>query len=190
MRKRIRLYFKNVSEVVGGNGLGVITLTDIDETRALTVVCDAPMKYQLSLRNVDERSRGKLLPEVLMSMLTAATGASHLELNVYALVEGEYKVTLLDTENLFMSKIRLSDAVLLTRISDIPLYIDSELFARQSGPYDSNSNRLAIPINTLPTDKLKEELQRAIDTEDYRLASVIKDEIGKRQGQGKQGQQG
>lgn len=163
--------------------MGVITLTDSEETRALSVVCDAPMKYQLSLRSTDERTRGKLLPEVLMSMLTAATGAGHLELNVYALVEGEYKVTLLDTENLYMSKIRLSDAVLLTRIGDIPLYMDSELFARQCGPYNSKTNRLAIPINTLPMDKLKEELQRAIDTEDYRLASVIKDEIGKRQGQ-------
>lgn len=180
MRKRTRLYLKSVSEIVGGSGLGVITLTDIDERRAITIVCDSAMKYQIGLRSTQWRQRSKLLPEVLVDMMSTLTDINNFEMNIYALVEGEYKVTLFDTDGLHMSQIRLSDAVLLSRISDIPLFIDDELLSRQGAPYDGQTNRMAIPINTLPTDKLKEELQKAIDSEDYRLASVIKEEISKR----------
>jgi len=180
MRKRTRLYFKSIAEIVGGNGLGVITLTDALEHRAITVVCDSAMKYQIGLRSTDWRQREKLLPEVLLSMLSALTDINNLEMNIYAVIEGEYKVTLLDADNLHMNNIRLSDAVLLSRISDIPLYIDDELFSRQGSPYNSDSNRMAIPINTLPTDKLREELQKAVEREDYRLASVLNEELGKR----------
>lgn len=180
MRKRTRLYFKSVSEIVGGGGIGVITLTDADERRAITIVCDSAMKYQIGLRSTQWRQRSKLLPEVLVDMLANLADISNFEMNIYAIVEGEYKVTLFDTAGLHMSQIRLSDAVLLTRISDIPLFIDDELLSRQGAPYDGQTNRMAIPINTLPTDKLREELQKAIDSEDYRLASVLNDEISKR----------
>lgn len=180
MRRRTRLYFKSVADIVGGNGIGVITLTDASELRAITVVCDAAMKYQVGLRSTDWRKREKLLPEVLLSMLSAVADLSSFEMNIYTVVEGEYKVTLLDADSLHMSKIRLSDAVLLARISEIPLYIDDELFSRQGAPYNGDSNRMAIPINTLPTDKLKEELQKAIEREDYRLAAVLNGELGQR----------
>lgn len=185
MKKRTRLYFKSVSEIVGSDGIGVITLTDVGEQRAITLVCDPAMKYQIGLRNSDLKVRGKLLPEVLVTMLSGLSNINDFEMNIYALVEGEYQVTLFNANTLQMSKIRLSDAVLLTRICPIiPLYIDNTLFERQGATYNGITNRMAIPINTLPIDKLKEELQKAIDTEDYRLASVLKDEINKRQNMG------
>jgi len=171
-----------MSEIVGSDGIGVITLTDVGEQRAITMVCDPAMKYQVGLRNSDWKIRGKLLPEVLVTMLSGLTNINDFEMNIYALVEGEYQVTLFNANTLQMCKIRLSDAILLTRICPIiPLYIDNELFNKQGATYNGTTNRMAIPINTLPIDKLKEELQKAIDTEDYRLASVLKDEINKRQ---------
>lgn len=186
MRKRTRLYFKSVSEIVGGNGIGVITLTDADDNRAITIVCDAAMMYQIGLRSTNWQSRSKLLPEVLVTMLGGITSLEHYEMNIYAIVSGEYKVTIYNTETMQMSQIRLSDAVLLSRISPIPIYIDDELFVRQAAPYSSTSNKMAIPINTLPTDKLREELQKAIEKEDYRLAAILKEELSKRQDKGKE----
>lgn len=180
MGKRTRLFYKSVSEIIGGDGIGVITLTDESEQRALSVVCDHAMMYQLGLRNAAPKSREKLLPEVLATTLAEYADIDNFELNIFAVVEGSYKVALINTETLKISRIRMSDAVLLMRISGIPLFIDNELFNRQASKYSGASNRMAIPINTLPTDKLKEELQHAIDTENYRLASVLKDEIGKR----------
>lgn len=180
MRKRTRLFFSSVSEIVGGNGIGVVTLSDAGGERAITIVCDSAMKYQLGLRNAEWRNRNKLLPEVLVTMLSNFALLSQFEMNIYDLIDGEYKVTLFDTDSLHICQIRLSDAALLTRICDIPLYIDNELFLRQSAPFNKEANRMAIPINTLSKEKLKEELQKAIAQEDYRLASIIKEEIGKR----------
>lgn len=180
MTKRTRLFFKSISEIVGGNGIGVITLTDGGESRAITVVCDAAMKYQLGLRSVDWRQRAHLLPEALILVLSRLTNLGDFEMGINSLVDGEYKVTLLNTQTLDMCQLRLSDAVLLSRISDIPLYIDDELFNRQGAPYVGDSDRMAIPINTLSTERLKEELRRAVEREDYRFASVLKNEINNR----------
>lgn len=180
MSKRTRLYFKSVLEIVGGEGIGVVTLTDIDEQRALTFVCDHAMIYQLSLRNSEADARSKLLPEVLVAVLEGYSSMKNFDMNIYALAGGEYKVMLYNLETLRVNPIRLSDAVLLTRLCDIPLSIDNTLFDRQGTPYAGMSNRMAIPINSLPTNKLQDELDKAIETEDYRLAAILKDEISKR----------
>ena len=45
--KRTLLRFENVQQVVGGDGMAVIILTDGERKRALSVVCDEPMSQQL-----------------------------------------------------------------------------------------------------------------------------------------------
>ena len=51
---------------------------------------------------------------------------------------------------------------------------------RQSVPYREDTDKMSIPINVLTTDKLKEELQRAVAEENYRLASIINGELRNR----------
>ena len=75
---------------------------------------------------------------------------------------------------------RMSDAVLLNIISECPLYIEEQLMRQQSVPFDENARGVAIPINTMDVRRLNMALQRAIDNENYELASQLRDEIKRR----------
>jgi protein-arginine kinase activator protein McsA len=50
----------------------------------------------------------------------------------------------------------------------------------QSLPYSQDLSCLAIPINTLPDEKLKKALDEAVRSENYRQAKYINDELKRR----------
>ena len=177
---RVRLFFKDLSEVVGGNGFSVVRLVDAEEQRAVGIIIDKPTSDQLTWRIRRVPGREKMLPEVLSSLLIADGGINSLELMVYDVCDGQYQTTLLHRNTLSLRSIRISDAVLLHYIAKVPLYMDAALLLRQSVPYVAQQTGISIPINTLDTDCLNRELQRAIDDEDYRLASILHDELRRR----------
>lgn len=176
-----KLIFNGISEIVGNSGMAVVMLTDAEQRRAISVVCDSAMKYQIGVRCTSGKDQlSKLLPEVLILMFADVTDISRYEIYIYDLEGGEYKTMIQNTEKHVEYPIRLSDAMLLSIIGDLSIYIRSELFDKQSSPYNGGTDRLAIPINTLDTDKLEEELQKAIKSENYRLASQINRELNRR----------
>ena len=177
---RQRLKYKGLADIVGSEGMCVIMLTDEPETRCLNIICDKTMSQQLQMRTGHLDICNCLLPEVLMKFLGDYVPVKKLEINIQNILDGQYLVGLMNTDNYAIHRIRLSDAVLLHLIADVPLYIDEQLMKMQSSPYTENQTKLSIPLNTLETEKLKEELQRAIEDEDYRLASNIKEELNKR----------
>lgn len=176
---RVRLFYKDVSEIVGSNGFSVVRLTDFDEQRAICVVCDKALTDQLTIRINRQPGRELMLPEVLMQMLNSY-GHDAMELLVYDICDGQYRVSLLNRQTLTFKSIRMSDAVLLHYISRIPFYIEEGLMVRQSSPYSPNARGISIPINTLDTAHLNRELERAIAEENYRLASYLHEEIQRR----------
>lgn len=177
---RTELIYNGISEIVGGNGMAIVILTDVERRRALNVVCDDVMKNQIGIRDSGWDVRYRFLPEVMLQMLTDCADISRYEITIHDIVEGEYKTMIVNLDTLNSYAIRLSDAILLSRISKIPIYIDETLMRKQCSVYNGNTNRMAIPINTISTDKLREELDKAVEEENYRLASVIKDELNKR----------
>lgn len=178
---RLQLVYKSVGEIVGSEELAVITLTDTAEQRAINFVCDNVTKCQLQMHTLHNSSCYNHLPEVLLSMLNDYVKSSKMEMVIYDIKDGQYQVTLMNVDTFSIRKIRMSDAVLLSMISDVPLYIDGALMEQQSIPFQEANTRVSIPINTLDIDKLKEALDKAVDEENYRLASVIKDELGRRE---------
>lgn len=178
---RQRLKYKGLADIVGSEGMCVIMLTDEPETRCLNIICDKTMSQQLQMRTGHLDICNCLLPEVLMKFLGDYVPVKKMEINIQSILDGQYLVGLMNTDNYAIHRIRLSDAVLLHLIADVPLYIDEQLMKMQSSPYIENQTKLSIPLNTLETEKLKEELQRAIEDEDYRLASNIKEELNKRE---------
>lgn len=177
--RRVQLFYKDFSEIVGSNGFSVARLTDIDEQRAICVICDRAMTEQMSIRFNHLPGREKMLPEVLFQMLSD-DGLSKFELMVYDIFDGQYSVSLLNRKTMAILPIRMSDAVLLHYITHIPFYIDEELMIRQSSPYTPEARGISIPINTLDTEHLNKELERAIAEENYRLASHLHEELKKR----------
>jgi len=177
---RIQLRFNGISEVVDNKNMSVIVLTDEAKLRSLSFVCDDMMKQQIALRLSNRIVTQKFIPEVLIHLVNDIADNHSFEIVIHDIVEGEYKVTLMDTNSFGSYPIRLSDAVLLSLICDMPLYIDAQLMLKQSEPYKLNSIRMSIPINSIETEQLKKELEKAIKEENYRLASYINEELKNR----------
>lgn len=180
--ERISLRYRSLSEIVGSaDGMSIITLTDEAEERALNIICDKTMAAQLQLRSEQVAICKSLLPEVLTAMLQEYVDLKDLEITVYDIRDGQYLVSLMNSDNYFIRQIRMSDAILLHVISNIPISIDKKLMQAQSVPFRPNVERVSIPINVLETDKLREELGKAVEEEDYRLASYINEELKRRE---------
>lgn len=181
--RRIRLYYKDISEIVGSDGFSVARLTDENDSRAICVVCDKAMSEQMAIRYNQMPGRDQMLPEVLMQMLLEEGRNDDFELMVYDIKDGQYKVSLLNKRTLSLKSLRMSDAILLHYISQIPFYIEEQLMLRQCSPYTPDSNGIVVPINILDIDRLNKALKRAIEEEDYRLASHLHEEILRRSSQ-------
>lgn len=176
---RVRLFYKDMGEIIGGDGCSVIRLVDEAEQRSLCFICDKHMADQLTMRLNSAAPCYKLLPEVLLGVLTDES--TQLEITIYGIMSGEYLVGVENKATSTFKPIRMSDAVLLHYIAKVPLYIMSSLMDTQSTAYVPNPVGLSVPINTLETKRLQQELERAVDEEDYRKASLLHEELQKRQ---------
>ena len=177
---KIRLRFQQVSEIVGSSELAIVTLTDMPRERQLSIVCDKPMAIQLDMRVKSIPIRDIMLPEVMGRMVTQ-WGGLDVELLIHDINDGQYQTVVVNRLTQDMMPIRASDAVLMHVTTGIPLFINEKLMERQSVLYNAKAEGVAIPVNSLHNDMLEEALQRAIDNEDYELASRIRDEKLKRQ---------
>ena len=117
--KRVRLCYENMQQMAGVEGLAVIVLTDEARQRALTVVCDELSMHQLMLRLQHVEVCQTLLPEVLLQMMP---DVDH-EMMVFGLHDGQYQVILSDVDFQYTVRLRMSDAVLLSLISGVPIFI-------------------------------------------------------------------
>lgn len=180
-----KLIFKGVSEIVGTEDLGLLILTDEAQERQISIVCDKAMAVQLELRVKAVPVTGIMLPEVLCKLLSTQTDLE-LELIIDELVDGQYRTLLYNKNTLSPVIIRASDAVLLSLVGGIPLYIDSRLMKRQSVAYKENSKGVSLPVNTISDDMLQTALDKAIADENYELASHLRDEKRRRDKSGEE----
>jgi len=176
-----RLKFKGVSEIVGTENLGLLILTDEAMLRQITVVCDKAIAVQIELRVKRLPVTRIMLPEVLCKILETV-GKQRFEIMIDDIDNGQYHTVLNDTYTLDSLLIRTSDAVLLSLVSDIPIYIDSMLMKRQSVPYDRFARGVSLPVNTISDEMLQMALDKAVADENYELASHLRDEQKRRKG--------
>ena len=176
---KVRLKFKSISEIVNSPGLALLVLTDEAEKRQISIVCDEVIAHQLTLRVGKVPATQALLPEVLWQLLNLHTNLSF-EILINGLVGGQYKSIVYDTETLSPFSIRIGDAVMLSLIGNVPLYIEESLMYRQSVSFKEGSEGIAIPVNTLNVEMLEDALKKAIENENYELASHLRDEIRRR----------
>lgn len=171
-----RIFFRGVSEIVGSENLGLLILTDESQMRQISIVCDRAMALLIELRAKRVAITDTMLPEVLYRLLRNNT-VLNLEMVITGITDGQYTTFLYDTAAASeISLIRASDAVLLSMISDIPLYMESALFLRQSVPYNISSKGVSLPVNSLSDEMLQSALDKAISEENYELASYLRDE--------------
>lgn len=172
---RVQLRFETIRSIMGSDELSVILLTDLSRQRALSVVCDEHVTRQILLRLHARQQCENLLPEALVKMLD-----DHYQMMVYGLHNGQYQVVLSNSSFKRNARLRFGDAVWLNIVAGYPLYMEQSLFLHQSLPFEEESGQLAIPINTMDMERLNRLLQKAIDDENYELASKVRDEIKRR----------
>ena len=180
--KRVRLKFKGISEIVGTEKVGLLILLDESEQRQLSITCDRLMLEQYMVRISDVPVSDKMLPEILWQTIKTI-GNFHFEIIVKNIVDGQYKVLLRNVDTQDEIYMRASDAVLLSYISDVPIYIDAQLMSQQSVLYNKEAKGLSLPVNSLTDEMIMSALDKAIHNENYELASSLRDEIKRRKKQ-------
>ena len=176
---RVQLFYKDIADIVGSDGFCIVRLVEKTEQQALCIICDKMVSAQFSIRLKHDPGIEQFLPEVLVGMLNMKN-SNDFEIMVYDIENGMYKVTLLNKLSFMLKPIRISDAVLLHYIAHVPLYIEEELMQKQSTPYVPDTQGISIPINTLDDEHLSRELEKAIEAENYRLASTLHEELQRR----------
>lgn len=178
---KIKLVFRGISEIVGDTEMGIIVLTDSASIRQISIVCDRQMEDQFTLRIGKAPIVSKMLPEVLCQVLWNIDAIASLEVVITDIINGEYRASLINTTTMNMIAIRASDGVLLSYIADIPLYIEEKLMMRQSVPFNEAARGMSIPVNSISADMLQQALDRAVNDENYELASYLRDEMKRRE---------
>lgn len=170
---KIKLHYKSISEVVGVDEVGLITLLDDLEQRQLNIVCDKFVVNQIQLRDMGQSI------EALLSLFQPEQEPPF-EIFISAIDGGEYIAELRMGQTDHVVKLRATDAVLLSVITQQPILIDDQLMIFQSVPYQAHSKSMALPINTLTSKMIKKSLEKAIEEENYELASQLRDELNSR----------
>ena len=177
--ERVKLKFKSVSEILGTDEIGLLILTDENEARQMAMPCDRSMIYQFGLRLNRAPVVGRLLPEVLWHVISMHSDHTF-EILITDIIEGQYRALLVDVETQDPVSLRMSDAILLSYIAKLPIWIDRQLMEKQSVPYDREARGVAIPVNTISTEMLQDALDKAVEEEKYELASHLRDELRRR----------
>ena len=176
---QVRLKYKCITELVGSDHLGILVLVNEDETLQVSIPCNKHATYDFSLRDFATPNCNRLLPEVLVRLLKSETDM-HFEIRIEDIRKGEYLSRIYNMKTLEMVPIQIADAVLLSIISGIPIYIDEVLIRKQGAEFHKDSHGLKLPINALSLDMLEKAIDRAISEENYELASMLKEEIDHR----------
>lgn len=180
MVNRTLLHFYDLQQVVEGEGMAVVRMLDEKEERSLNVVVDEAMCAQLLIRTSCNPESKLMLPEVLLGMLSQQAEIQPLEATVYGIRGGRYLVMLLNRTTLHSMAIRISDAILLHIIGNVPFYIETQLMAKQCTEFNREAQGVGLPINTLDTPRLNDLLKKAISDENYELAAHVRDELRQR----------
>lgn len=178
--QRTLMFFRHATEIVGGDGEGLIVLTDSNKLRQIVIPVDKATLEWFKQSNKDAKGQERHLPDILVKVLD--TEQIVLEVDIDNIYKGTYHALLTNPQTLDQYPIDIADAIMLNKISkgNIPIYIDDGLFLRQSSPYDEKMNGVSMPINVLSDEMLKRALKDSVDKENYEQAAQIQSEMKKR----------
>lgn len=176
---KVRLLFNNVSKILGNENIGLIILTDELKTRQLSIICNKDTEEAIDMRIRKMPETKEMLPEVLTNMLKAK-GTDKYEIHIEDVDNGQYITVIKNISNDDAFRIKASHAILLSIISEIPVYTTNELMQKQSNVFLGKGEKLSLPINVVTNSMLEESLKKAIEDENYEIASKLSEELKKR----------
>lgn len=175
---KIRLKIMGLSEIVGLEDIVLLVLVDEAKVRQLIVPCERNMRKELQMRMMDKPDLSNRCLEVTSKILKDQI--CEFEVVITRVEDGQYLAEVREQLSGRVYPIRCSDGVLFSLINDCPLYASRNVMQFESVPFQPGSSKVALPINIITNEMLQTSLNKAIETEDYEMASQLRDELMKR----------
>lgn len=177
--EKVRLKLKEVLTIADGEDTSLIILVDEKDERQISIICENDIAARIQYRQRHAKEARKLIPEALSAVIRMKGGAP-LEILIIGIYGGQYQTVLNARDLTDFVPIRDTEAVLLSVAAGIPIYIEANLMTMQSVNYKKGEQGIPLPTNTLSLDMLRKALEHAVESENYELASHLRDEIRKR----------
>ena len=179
MIDKIQLYINAITTLKQFGNVGLIILTDKSQSKQVSILSEVNEISGMNLFLKKSTSPENSLLSVLWKIISMNTSC-HYEVYVENVQKGKYQVFLQNEDMTNRYELDPVGAMTLAAMADLPIYISYALFVRQSTDFNSEKGQMSLPLNALNITVLEHALHKAIDTEDYMMASVIKKEIDNR----------
>lgn len=112
--------------------------------------------------------------------ILATRDKSSLEVRINGVIDGVYQTEIYDRLTQKSFPIRCSDGIFMSVACKLHIYASAEVMRLHSIPYVTGATKVGLPLSVLSEKLLKNSLQMAIETENYEMASNLRDELNKR----------
>lgn len=173
------LLIKSVSEILGIKDVALVSLVNATETRQIVVSCELEMRDLIMKYMTDRPETQMFFPSVVNDIL-ATRDKSSLEVRINGVIDGVYQTEIYDRLTQKSFPIRCSDGIFMSVACKLHIYASAEVMRLHSIPYVTGATKVGLPLSVLSEKLLKNSLQMAIETENYEMASNLRDELNKR----------
>ncbi len=174
----------SVSKCTQDGGAYMAILREKDGQRIMPVLMERSDAFQLMMKMKGARIKG--MPLNIADIMYAAFSQSEMdveEVRISAVQAGVTYCHILFREHSSYRMVRYckaADGLILAYTFGSPVTISEELLAKQY-MREIGDGSYSMPVNSVNVEALKEALKRAVEEENYELASQLRDEIKRRE---------
>jgi bifunctional DNase/RNase len=187
MDKKTKLRVVNIIDTQAQLSAFVMLLQEIDGGRRLPVII-GPAEAETIANALNNVRYVRPLTHDLFVNTLKIFGIDVVEVMIYKAVDGIFYsyIYYKKEEEIVRIDSRTSDAIALAVRTSAPIYINSSILERECIPMDAilegkEANVDHDNLNDKDIRTLRKDLDRAIKEENYELASILRDEIVRRQ---------
>lgn len=178
--EKIKLVYQGAFAIPDAKEACVVTLTDAEEERALSIVTDKPMANEIKFRQLDKDVKHPHLVDVLARMICEqGPQAYHVVFEANGNIGPKAKLVNATSGSAY--SLPQDEAVLLALAAGLEIFTNMEVLQKFTTPFRKDVMSVALPIVGLPDSLLKKALEKAVEEENYEGASFIRDEMKRRQ---------
>lgn len=178
--EKIKLVYQGAFAIPDAEEACVVTLTDTQEVRALSIVTDKPMANEIKFHQLDKDGKHPHLVDVLAKMICEQGPQNyHVVFEANGKIGPKAKLVNVITSTEY--SLPQDEAVLLSVAAGLEIFTNMEVLQNFTTPFSKDVMSVALPIVGLPDSLLKKALEKAVEEENYEGASFIRDEMKRRQ---------
>ena len=178
--EKIKLVYQGAFAIPDAEEACVVTLTDTQEVRALSIVTDKPMANEIKFHQLDKDVKHPHLVDVLAKIICEQGPQNyHVVFEPNGKIGPKAKLVSVITSTEY--SLPQDEAVLLALAAGLEIFTNMEVLQKFTTPFRKDVMSVALPIVGLPDSLLKKALEKAVEEENYEGASFIRDEMKRRQ---------